>query len=170
MATQKKINTVEELTRKVNEAKSIVFAEYSGIKHKQLEELRKSLKKVEAEFVVTKNKLLERAFGEKSADVKEYLKKDTATLFSYKDEVTGLKEMLKFFKAVNIGKAKGGTLGTKIMNEKTVSQLAMLPTKDIMLGRLVGQLNAPIQGLHYALSWNINRLVWALNSIKEIKN
>lgn len=170
MATTKKINIVEKLTEKINKSKSIVFADYIGLKHKQLEELRRNLAKTESEFVVTKNKLLERAFGANAAKVKDQLRNSTATLFSYKDEISGLKELQKFFKTANLGKTKGGFYNNSVLDEKAVAKLAALPGREQLLGQLVGQLNTPIQGLHYALSWNINRLAWALNSIKNKKS
>jgi large subunit ribosomal protein L10 len=169
MATQKKIQTVTEMTDKVGKAKSIVFAEYRGLKHKQLEDLRKSLKKVDAEFMVTKNRLILKAMGDKGQTVKDILNGDTAAVFSYKDEISGVKELFKFFKATNLGKAKGGMLGDKPMTENDVMTLSKIPSKEVLLSRLVGQLNAPVSGLHHALSWNINKLVWALNGIKEKK-
>ena len=61
MATQKKIDTVTLLTDKISRAKAMVFVDYRGLKHKQMEELRKNLKKVEAEFTVAKNRLMKRA-------------------------------------------------------------------------------------------------------------
>jgi large subunit ribosomal protein L10 len=170
MATQKKIDLVAELTDKIGKSKSIIFTEYSGLKHKQLEELRKSLKKSGGEFVVTKNKLMERALTDRASLVKNELKSSTASLFAYEDEVGPLKILIKFFKTANIGKTKGGLLGTNVLSDKDVTRLALLPTKDVLLGRLVGQLNAPIQGLHYALSWNLNKLVWALNAVKNKKS
>lgn len=169
MATQKKIDTVNELQDKIGKAKAFIFTEYAGLKHKQLEELRKALAKTNGEFVVTKNKLMERALGGKSANVKEYLKESTATLFCYADEVAPLKDILKFFKASGMGKTKGGMLGDTVMNASEVDRLSQLPNKNVLLGKLVGQLNAPIQGLHYALSWNMNKLVWALNAVKSKK-
>ena len=82
MATQKKIETVQEMTDNIKKAKSIVFVDYVGLKHKQLEDLRKKLRVVGAEFMVTKNKLLERAFGTKADSVKPLLKNATGTLFN----------------------------------------------------------------------------------------
>lgn len=169
MATQKKINTVTELTDKVGKAKSIVLADYQGLKHKQLQELRKTLKKVEGEFVITKNRLLKRALGDKAETIDTLLEKPSAALFSYADEVAPLKELLKFFKAAGVGTAKGGLLGDKALSDTEVVKLATLPTREVLLGKLAGQLNAPIQGLHYALNWNLNKLVWALNAVKEKK-
>lgn len=169
MPTTKKIDTVNALTDKIGRAKSIVFADFTGLKHKQLEELRKTLKNVEAEFVVTKNKLLARSLGEKAKSVQQELTGSTATLFNFKDEVAGIKELIKFFKSAAIGKTKGGFLGTNVLTIDDVTKLAALPSREVLLAKLVRQFNAPIQRLHYALSWNINRLVWALNNIKEKK-
>jgi large subunit ribosomal protein L10 len=170
MATQKKIDTVNELTTKVQKSKSMVFTQYSGLKHKQLEELRKNVKKIDGEFVVTKNKLIQRVMADQKTDTGDVLKEATATLFAYNDEVAPLKVLLKFFKTAGIGKVKGGILGKQMLTEAEVNRLAMLPNKEQLLGKLVGQLNAPIQGLHHALSWNLNKLVWALNSIKNKKS
>ena len=157
------------MTENIKKAKSIVFVDYVGLKHKQLEDLRKKLRTVGAEFMVTKNKLLERAFGTKSDSVKPLLKNATGTLFNFDDEVAGIKELLAFFKKAAVGKTKAGILGETMLTEADVTRLSKIPPKQQLLGQLAGQLMAPIQGLHYALSWNMNKLVWALNSIKAKK-
>lgn len=169
MATQKKIDTVNELTDKVGKAKSIVFADYRGLKHKQMEELRHGLKKVEGEIVVTKNRLMKRALADQASSVEPLLNDATAILFSYADEVAPLKELTKFMKAAGVGKTKGGLLGTQVLSDAEVTRLSSLPSREALLGKLVSQLNAPIQGLHYALSWNMNKLVWALRALKDTK-
>ncbi len=169
MPTQKKIETVEKLTEKVAKAKSIMLTDYRGLKHKQLEELRKLLKKTESELVVTKNRLLLRALGDKAEKVSEQLSDTTAALFAYADEVAPLKELLKYFKTAGVGKAKGGLLGSQVLSDADMTRLASLPSREVLLGQLVGQMKAPIQGLHYALNWNLNKLVWALNAVKEKK-
>ena len=55
---QKKEKIVQKLTDKIQKANSLVFTNYQGMTHKQLEELKKRLKEVDAEFSVTKNTLL----------------------------------------------------------------------------------------------------------------
>jgi large subunit ribosomal protein L10 len=167
--TPKKAETVTALTDKITKATSIVFAQYQGIKHKQLEELRRTLKKSDAQFVIAKNRLLKRALGNKAKAVEALLEKPTASLFAFGDEVAPLKEVVKFFKAAGFGKIKGGLLGGTVLSEEDANRLSSLPTRDILLGNLARQLNAPMRGLHYALSWNLNKLVWALNGIKEKK-
>ena len=167
--TQRKIDAVTELTDKIGKAKSIVLADYRGLKHKQLEELRRALKKTDADFSVTKNRLFAKALGDKAKSIEGQLKESTAALFAYADEVAPLTVLLKFFKTAGFGKTKGGLLGDKVLTDADVTKLAALPARPVLLAQLVGQLNAPIQGLHYALNWNFNKLVWALNSIKEKK-
>ena len=175
MATQRKIDAVRQLADKVGKAKSIVLADYRGLKHKQLEELRRALKKTDAEFSVTKNTLLKRALSNPASSagaskgLLELLKGSTAALFAYADEVAPLNVLLKFFKTAGAGKTKGGLLGNKVLTEADVISLAALPTRPVLLSKLVCQLNAPIQGLHYALNWNLNKLVWALDAVKNKK-
>lgn len=170
MATQKKIDTVTELTQKIAKAKTMVLADYRGLKHKQLEELRKTLKKTQGEFVVTKNRLLKKALGDKAKTIEATLNDSTATLFAYADEVAPLRELLKFFKIAGAGSPKSGFLGETVLNESDITRLAGLPSRQMLLTKLVGELSAPIQGLHYALNWNINRLVWGLHAVKEKKS
>ncbi len=130
---------------------------------------KKKLKTVDAEFVVTKNKLLERSLGNQGAAVKDQLKEATGALFNYADEVSGLKELLKFFKLVNLGKTKGGLLGRTVLSAGDVDRLAKLPGKQELLAKLAGQMKSPLYGLHHALQWNINKLVWGLNAVKSKK-
>ncbi|MEK7544324.1 MAG: 50S ribosomal protein L10 [Patescibacteria group bacterium] len=169
MATQRKIDTITDLTDKIARAKAMVFVDYRGLKHKQMEELRKNLKKHTSDLTVAKNRLLLRSLSDKADALRSMLSDTTATLFAYADEVAPLKELLKYFKVAGVGKTKGGLLGSQVLSDAEVTRLAALPSRDVLLGRLVGQLNAPIQGLHYALSWNINKLVWALQAVKEKK-
>jgi large subunit ribosomal protein L10 len=168
--TPKKIEAVASLTEKVGRAKSIVFADYRGLKHKQMEDLRKLLKKTEGEIVVAKNRLMKRALGNKATPVESLLTDTTAALFSYADEIAPLKELAKFLKSAGVGKTKGGILGETILSDVDVERLAKLPTREALLTQLAAQLQAPIRGLHYALSWNLNRLVWALNAVKNTKS
>ena len=165
-----KAETIAFLTEKVNRAKALIVADYRGIKHKPLEELRRTLKKNNAEIVVAKNRLLLRALGAQGEGLKSALEDTSATVFAYADEVAPLKELLKFFKAVGLGKTKGGLLGVQVLTDSDVTKLAALPSRDMLLGKLVRQLNAPIQGLHYGLQWNLNKLVWALDAVKTKKS
>ena len=148
----------------------MILTDYRGIKHKDLENIRKLLKKSNAELVVSKNTLMLRALGTKADSITSSFTDSTAVLFEYGDEVAPLKELLKFFKTATMGKAKAGILGDRVLTESEVTRLAALPSKDALLGQLVRQLMGPVQGLHHALSWNLNKFVWALHAIKNSKS
>lgn len=167
MATQKKIDTVTLLTDKISRAKAMIFVDYRGLKHKQMEELRKTLKKHESDLTVSKNRLMLKALDSAKKGLNpviQFLSDTTATLFAYADEVAPLKELLKFLKTAGVGKTKGGLLDQTLLSDTDVTRLADLPTRHVLLAQLAGQLNAPVQGLHYALRWNINKLVYVLKA------
>ncbi len=171
MATAKKITTVTQLTDKLKQAKAIVLTDYQGLSHRQLEELRKILKKTEAEFIVTKNSLLKLALLQSKKVLSEtHLKTATAALFAFADEAVPIKELVKFLKNATKGSIKTGLLGDTQISLSQIEQLATLPTKKVLISQLVGQLQAPLYGLHNGLSWNLKQLVWTLNAVKSKKN
>src|SRR5438552_2198584 len=88
----KKEGIIAELSQKIDKAKSIIFTNYQGLTHQQLERVKKTAKKLEAEYVTTKNTLLQRALEDKKIKLEndENLKEPTATLFIYNDIVAPL--------------------------------------------------------------------------------
>ena len=167
---QKKIDQFQELIDKLKRAKALVLADYSGLTHKQLEELRKLLKKTQAEFNITKNSLLRRALNEVKQTVSDtHLNNATATLFAYADEVSPLKELVKFLKTATKGTIKVGILNGVEVTSADVEKMSALPSRDELLAKLVGQLQAPLYGLHNALSWNMKQLVWTVKAISDKK-
>jgi large subunit ribosomal protein L10 len=168
---QKKEVIVAELVAKIDKAQGIVFANYQGLTHQQLETLKKTVKKFEAEFVAAKNTLLLRSLEGKVdlGEQKEQFKKPTGALFIYNDIVEPLKELAKTIKALKLPEIKFGILEGKVITDKDVLKLASLPPLSVLRAQLLGQMNAPISGLHRALNWNLQQLVLTLNAIKEKK-
>lgn len=171
MATIKKIETVKVISDKLSKANSVVLTNYQGLTHKQLEELRKLLKPKNAEFIITKNTLLLRALGEflQQDKLDLDLSGQTATLFSYEDEVEPLKLLIKFAKTNAMPALKVGFMKSTKISLDDLNRLVKLPNRTILLSQLVGQMKAPISGLHRALNWNLQQLVFALSAIKEKK-
>lgn len=168
---QKKIGLVNELSEKVEKAKSMVFTNYQGLTHLQLERIKKTARKFEAEYVTTKNTLLKRALGDKiesDAD-KDKFNQPTATLFMYNDIAQPLKELTSIIKELSLPKIKFGLFEGKVIDEAQINKIATLPSQDVLRAQLLGQMKAPISGLHRALSWNIQKFVMTLNAIKEKK-
>lgn len=168
---QKKEAIVAEVTARVQKAKGMVFTNYEGLTHQQLESIKKAAKKMDAEYVAAKNTLFLRSLTENnlSDEAKNHFQKPTATLFMYGDPVEPLKMLSKTIKDLKLPVIKFGLVDGKEITEKDVMKLATLPPIDVLRAQLLGQMMSPVQGLHRALSWNIQKFVMTLNAIKNKK-
>jgi large subunit ribosomal protein L10 len=168
---QKKEKIVESLSEKVEKAQGMVFTNYQGLTHQQIEGLKKALKAQDAEFVNTKNTLLLRALGNKitSEEEKDKFQQPTATLFIYKDVILPLKQLTKSIKELSLPSIKFGIIDGKVLSDKEIVRLSNLPPIAVLQAQLLGMMQSPISGLHRALNWNMQKFVMTLNAIKEKK-
>lgn len=162
---QKKEGIVAELLDKKGRAKAMIFTNYEGLTHRQIEDLKKGIRKVDAEFVVAKNTLLQKAM----IDIKETesLKGPTGTIFAYSDVIAPLKEVAKSIKQFTLPTIKFGILEGQILNSEQILKISTLPTREVLVAQFVGGLKTPIFGLHRALNWNLQKLVMTLQAISE---
>lgn len=168
MKKQQKIKIVEELKEKLAKAKSLVLTDYRGLTHQQLEQIKKGLKTVGAEFLVTKNTLLKISLtGNIPTKLNDFLTGPTAVLLSYEDEIAPLSPLSKFIKNFGLPKIKIGIIGDKDYTAEEILKLAALPSKEILQATLVTRLKSPIYGLHYALNYNLTKLAFVLKNIKK---
>lgn len=168
---QKKIDIVANLDEKLSKSVAIVFTNYTGLTHKQLEGLKKAIKPLKAEFIVAKNSLILRALDARKIKLEndKDLEGQTGTLFIYEDIVSPLKELAKLIKNYQIPSVKFGIMeGNRITGEE-VLRLSTLPTREVLLAQLVGGLKTPIYGLHRALNWNLQKLVMTLGAVVKSK-
>lgn len=183
----KKEQLVAELTEKVGKAKALVFANYQGMTHKQLEGLKKALKKVDAEMLVAKNTLLKLALKKQESgsmnqesieNPNSNLEGPTITLFAYGEVIGPLKEIAKSIKNLKIPTVKFGLakrdpasqdITWEFLTDAAVMRLSTLPSREVLLAQLVAGLKSPIFALHRALEWNLRKLVLTLRSIENHK-
>ncbi|MBM3283231.1 50S ribosomal protein L10 [Candidatus Gottesmanbacteria bacterium] len=178
---QRKINTVTELKEKLDRTKALFLTDYRGLTHQQIEQLKKALKKVEAEFVVVKNTLLRIALQGSSGKKEKPrmngtteklttgLKNPTAVLLAFGDEIAAIKTLANFIKTSQLPKIKVGLFAGKIAEETDFNKLAIIPGRDILLSLFAIRLKSPLSQLHYALNWNLQRLAVVLSNIKNKK-
>lgn len=169
MPSQRNISSLEGARQKVENATAMYFVDYQGLTHQQLEEARRELRLNNAEMSVVKNTLLKIALKEKNIDVEEKLTGQSATLFSYEDPIKTAKILSLFIKKYGLPKVNFGVLEGAIIDDKTIVKLASLPSKEILVGKLLGLLNSPISGLVYALNGNITKLAIVLSEIEKKK-
>lgn len=168
---QKKAGVIAEINEKVGRSKAMVFANYQGLTHKQLEEFKKEIKKSEAEFAVTKNTLLRKTLTEANLETGEDKNFDqpTGAMFLYGDIVAPLKALAKMIKDFEKPVVKFGILDGKLMTAADVMKLSTLPSREVLLTQLVTTMKSPIQGLHRSLSWNLQKFVMTLKAVEAKK-
>lgn len=164
---------VKKLSGKLSRAKSVVFTDYRGMTMGQLSDLRNKLAPQEAELNITKNTLLNLALKQVGLPTppKEVGQGPTATLFSYNDEVSPIKTLVKTLKDFQIGpstslRIKGGFLDAMVLDSLAVNKLASLPSKQELQGQIVGSLASPLYGIVGVLQANLRNLVYVVDQIR----
>ncbi len=169
MLTRKqKEELIKKLSEKLKIVKSVIFADYRGLKVAQLKELRRKLKGSHVELKVAKKTLIDLAL--KDADIKNASAKNLngqiALAFSFDDEISGAKILHEYARKNESLKILGGILEGKFLEQTQAVALAKVPSREQSLGHLLGALNAPISGLVSVLGGNLRSLVFVLSQIK----
>ena len=169
-AIKEKQIVVDELVEKFGKAQSIILYDYIGLTVSEVTALRNEFRKAGVEYKVIKNTLIKRAADNLGfSGLDDYLKGPTAVAYSYTDPVAPAKILLDFVKQVKKTEVKSGVLVGKVIDAEGVKQLAALPSKEELLSRMMGSLNAPVTGFVMVLSGVLRKLVYAINAIKESK-
>lgn len=170
MPSKRNIQLLEETKDKVGRATAMFFVDYAGLTHKQLEEARNELRNNNSEITITKNTLINIALQEKKIDVEDKLKGPQATLFSYDDPIKTAKVLTAFVKKHGLPKVRFGIFEGNVIDEAIITKLATLPSREILIGKLLGLLFSPVSNLVYVLNGNITKLALVLKEIEKKKS
>lgn len=158
---------VEDLRDKIARQKAIILVGITGLKVKDISELRKRIKKTDGNLKVVKKTLVNLVFKEKKIDFgKEKFKEELALIFGFKDEILPAKTAYLFSKENAKLKILGGFIENKLKTAEEITTLAQLPARDELLARLVGSIKAPVSNLVYALKYNLKGLVYIFSKVK----
>ena len=165
MPTPKKAATVAELSDMLSRASMTVVADYRGLKVSDLQTFRTTLRGLNADARVAKNTLTTIAAKEVGkSGLSEYLSGPTILINAYGDPVTVAKAINDFARTSRILKVRGGVAGQRSINEASLVTIATLPSREVLLGRVVGQIQAPLTGLVSVLSGTIRKFVYVLQA------
>ena len=159
--------TVAELGRALRAAHSAVLTDYRGLTVADLTELRRQLRQGQVEFRVVKNTLARRATQELGlTGLHPLLEGPTAIAFGLGDPVAPSRILSQAARAFPKLQIKGGTLEGKVVSRDEVLALATLPPRRVLLARLVGALQGPLQRLAVVLQGNLRGLVVTLDQVR----
>jgi large subunit ribosomal protein L10 len=161
-----------EFEGRFEKANAAIVAEYRGLTVAELTELRRELRKVNGEFKVLKNRVAKKAImsTEKSSALTASLKGPIGVAYLYGDAAAGAKALVEFEKTKEPFKITAGIMEAKFISSAQVKAIADLPSKEVLLGQLVGLLVSPHRGILGVLNAVPRSLVQVINAIKEKKS
>jgi len=163
---------VAALTEKFQNSTAGVLVDYKGVTVAEDTALRSEMRKNGVEYAVVKNTLTRFAVQNAGMDeLVSVLSGTTALAVSAVDPVAPAKVIAAFSKKMNGQKflIKAGFVEGKIISPEKVSELAALPSKEVLVATVLGTMMAPVSGLANVLNANITGLARALQAIADKK-
>jgi large subunit ribosomal protein L10 len=164
MPSLKNQEGLQRLTKKFRDMKGMILTQYQGLNVIEISELRNKLRKNESEFVVVKNTLSELALKEAGIESGDNFNGPIAVVFQNGDVIGSAKTVVDFSKAHDKLKVKAAYLDGKFVNADTVLQLSAIPSREVLIAKMLGSMNAPISGFVNVLAANIRELLYVLNA------
>ena len=144
---------VDEIASAVEGAESVILVAYSGINVENDTALRKELRENGIHYKVYKNTMMNFAFkGTQFEPLCDLLEGPNAIAISKDDATAPARIISKYFKKAPSLKLIGGVVEGKFFNEAEVTALANVPSRDELLGKLLGSIQSPIANLARVLS------------------
>jgi len=162
--THEKVEAIEALRAKLIGMETAVLTEYRGLTVQQLADLRKQLKTVSAEYKVVKNRLARLALRGSALDcLGPYLKGPTGIVLGRQDPVAVAKALTTFVRTNPTLQIKLAYMQGQLVPPPELRALADLPSREALLGRVVGGFQAPIASLVLTLEGMLRGLVSVLD-------
>ncbi len=172
MPNNKNVELLKNIQEKVAKSKSILLSDFKGVNSKDLTSFREDIRSKGGEVFVSKNTLLKIALkgmeGEEKAS--DSLAGQTVAVVAYDDPISTIKAFFDFAKKVENLKAKGGFFESKFVDEKGLIEISKLPSKEELIGRLIGSMNSPVYKFVNTLNQSKSKIVYVLSSISSQKN
>ena len=151
---ERKAEQVASVAEKIKKAQSIVVFDYRGISVAEDTELRAEMRKAGVEYAVIKNHIMERACEASGIDAKEasVLKGPSAFAFGYDDVAATARILKAFVKKAKKCELKGGFVEKSILNAAQVEAIADLPSREVMIARMLGSMMSPISKFAIAIN------------------
>ena len=162
---------VEDLREKFSRSETVIMTQFSGLDVADANKLRKKLRESGAEFKVSKNTLFKRAIHGTPAEVLlDQFSGPNAVAFAYEDPVSMAKVIAEFAKESEVLEIRGGVLNGKLIDVAQIHALSELPSREVLLAKLLTVFVAIPTGLVRALLGIPQKLLYVLRAIEDQRN
>lgn len=143
---------VAELADKFGKASAGVLVKYQGITVDDDTKMRAELRAAGVEYSVVKNTLIGLACDKVGfTDMKQHLEGMNAIAVSYDDPIAPAKILKKYADKIETFEIRAGFLDGAVVDAATVDELAEIPPREVLIGKILGSIQSPLYGLAYAL-------------------
>ena len=167
---------VAGLKEQLSSAKGAVLTGYRGLTVAQDMKLRAKLREAGVTYHVVKNTMVRIAANEIGLEgLDPVLNGTTALAVSADDAVAPAKVIYEFIKENKLENTevltiKAGLVEGKVINVEEVKALASLPSREVLIAKVLGSMQAPISGVVNVLQGTIRNAVYVLDAIREKEN
>ena len=144
-AYEQKQVVIDEIKEKFEKAQSAVVIDYMGITVEEADAMRRKLREANVDYTVYKNTLAKRAIqGTDFEPLAEVLEGPSAFAFSYEDATAParvLNDAIKEFKKMEF---KGGFVEGEYYDKDAITQIASIPSRDVLISKFMGSIQSPI--------------------------
>lgn len=140
-----KTSTIDEITANFDGAQGVVVVNYSGLTVEQDTQLRKQLREAGVTYKVYKNTMIRfAAKGTEFEALEPHLEGPTALAVSKEDATAPARVLAEFAKKADKLELKAGVVEGTYYDEKGIQVIATIPSREILLGKLLGSIQSPI--------------------------
>jgi large subunit ribosomal protein L10 len=165
---QRKEEMLAQYTDWFTRSQAVILVQYSGLKMKELDNIRAKIRETGGEFHILKNTLAERAFHDLGVGAPEGLfEKSTAATLAFGDVAATAKALADVTKGLEAVKVKGGFMEKVALSETQVKALATLPPLPVVRAQLLGVLQAPAGKLVRTLAEPARQVASVLRAYSE---
>lgn len=144
---------VEEISAGIKDAQSVVLVDYRGLTVEQDTQLRKNLREAGVNYKVYKNTMMNFAFkGTQFEGLAPYLEGPSAMAYSNEDATAPARVLAEFAKKADKLQIKAGVVEGTVYDAAGMAKIADIPSREILLGRLLGSMQSPIANLARVLN------------------
>lgn len=145
MPTPQKEAILKDTATRITDVRGLYLADFSGMTVEKMTMLRSKCRAEGVQFKVIKNTLLKRAFNERGIqELDGYLVGNTGLVFSPTSETAPAKILADFAKEHELPKIKAAVVDGRLFDSKAIQTLATLPSREVLLGQVLGTLIAPM--------------------------
>ena len=144
---------VEEISATIKDAQTVVLVDYRGLTVAQDTELRKQLREAGITYKVYKNTMMNFAFKDTDFEsLAPYLDGPNAMAVSTTGATAPARVLAKFAQTAKQLEIKAGVVEGTVYDANGVGELSKVPTREVLLGRLLGSMQSPIANLARVLN------------------